>query len=65
MVGMVNNKLKTDGELLRRLKRAASKPITKDELAKQRVSFVYGNLPTDSAITRERVAEKIRKNEGA
>ncbi len=58
-------KLKTDAELIKRLRESASKPVTKEELAQQRVSFVYGNLPSDSTVTRDRVAEKIKKNEGA
>jgi len=34
--------------------------VTDEQLAEQRVSFIYGNAPTDSAITREsaRVASK-------
>lgn len=61
----MTNELKTDDKLLKRLSKAASEPVTKDEIAKQRVSFVYGNLPTNSTITRERVAKKIKMNEGA
>ena len=57
--------LKTNARLIERLQESASKPVTKEELARQRVSFVYGNLPADSTITRERVAEKIKMNEGA
>ena len=57
--------LKTDDALIKRLEESARKPITKGDLEKQRVSFVYGNLPTDSDITRERVAKKIKLNEGA
>jgi hypothetical protein len=57
--------LKTDPKLIKRLQESASEPITKEELARQRVSFVYGNLPNDSTITRDRVAEKIKSNEGA
>ncbi len=57
--------LKTDADLIERLRESASKPVTKEELARQRVSFVYGNLPSDSAITRDRVARKIKENEGA
>lgn len=57
--------LKTDAKLIRRLQESASKPVTKAELTRQRVSFVYGNLPKDSAVTRERVAARIKKNEGA
>ena len=57
--------MKTDATLLERLQRAASKPITKSELERQRVSFVYGNLPRDSTVTKDRVEHRIRKNEGA
>jgi hypothetical protein len=57
--------LKTDRALLKRLEASAKKPITKKELAEQRISFVFGNLPSDSPITRERVAKKIKNNEGA
>lgn len=57
--------LKTDEKLIKRLRKAASKPLTKEELARQRVSFVFGNLPSKSNITRDHVAEKIKKNEGA
>lgn len=57
--------LKTDADLIRRLQESASKPVSKEELARQRVSFVYGNLPSNSTITRDRVAERIKENEGA
>ena len=56
---------KTDGALIRRMRESAKKPITKEELERQRVSFVYGNLPDKSEITREKVAERIKRNEGA
>jgi len=34
--------------------------VTDEQLAEQRISFIYGNAPADSAITREsaRVASK-------
>ena len=56
--------LKTDDALIKRLEESAKKPITKEELTRQRISFVYGNLPDKSTITRARVAEKIKRNEG-
>ena len=61
---MIGN-LKTDDRLIRRLEESARQPVTKEELAHQRISFVYGNLPKSSTVTRERVAEKIKMNEGA
>ena len=57
--------LKTDDALIKRMEDSAKKPISKVELERQRVSFVYGNLPNDSTITRDRVAAKIKSNEGA
>ena len=57
--------LKTDERLLRKMHESASVPVTKRELDEQRVSFVYGNLPNDSTITRERVALRLKENEGS
>ena len=57
--------LKTDVALIKRLKESAKKPITRAELEQQRISFVFGNLPSNSTITRDKVAKKIRMNEGA
>ena len=58
-------RLETDSGLIKRLQESAGKPITKKELAEQRVSFVYGNLPGKSTITRDRVEKRLKKNEGA
>lgn len=60
---MVTN-FKTNAGLIQRLEAAATAPKTKEELVSQRVSFVYGNLPADSTITRDRVAERIKQREG-
>lgn len=57
--------LKTDPELIKRLRESAAKPVTKEQLERQRVSFVFGNLPRDSTITREEVERRIRSNEGS
>jgi len=61
---MIGN-LKTNEHLIQRLQESASKPLSRDELERQRVSFVFGNLPQDSTITRDRVERKIKMNEGA
>lgn len=55
----------TDEQLLKRLHESAAKPVTKSELARQQISFVYGNLPSDSNITRDQVAQRLKMNEGA
>lgn len=56
--------VKTDEELLKRLEAAATRALTRDELRRQRVSFVYGNLPTDSTITRHQVEQELGLIEG-
>ena len=46
-------------ELRARLDRARSVTLTEEELREQRVSFVYGNAPKDSGITKESAWESI------
>ena len=57
--------VETDEALLRRLSEEATAQLSKEDLKKQRVSFVYGNLPNGSAISREMVVDRITENEGA
>lgn len=57
-------KIKTDETLLRRLHDAARRVLTKNELHRQRVSFIYGNLPEQSTITRNQIEEALAKIEG-
>lgn len=51
--------LKTDPKISDRLKQAATKELTNEELKKQRVSFVFGNMPANSSVTRQQVEQKI------
>lgn len=55
---------KTDPALLERLARAAKHEMSAEEIRRQRVSFVYGNLPQGNTMTRSQVAEAIRRHEG-
>ncbi len=53
-------------ELDRLLEEARHTPVTDAQLHEQRVSFVYGNAPVDSGITRDsarRAAERMRLEE--
>lgn len=61
---MLFTSAKTDQGLLDRLATAARKPLSPDTIRKQRVSFVYGNLPLNSEITKEAVERQIAENEG-
>lgn len=56
--------LQTDPELLSRLRESAKTPISKQEREQQKISFVYGNLPKGSAITKERVEKRIKEKNG-
>jgi hypothetical protein len=56
--------IKTDEALLKRLSASAKTKLSKDRLWKQRVSFIYGGLPSDSPITRAQVESALAKHEG-
>lgn len=52
-------KLITDQGLLQRLSAAAARGVSAQERKKQRLSFVYGNLPRESAMTKHQVEEAL------
>ena len=56
--------IKTDPALIDALNEAAQKPITADEIRKQRVSFILGSLKNDSTITQEQVESVLNRLEG-
>ena len=49
----------TDEKLVERLRKAAARGTTVEERRQQRVSFVYGNLPKGSSMTRQQVADVL------
>lgn len=59
------NEPKTELALLERLAAAAKRGVSSEEVRRQRVSFVYGNLPEKSPMTRHQVAEALERLEGA
>lgn len=54
----------TDRMLLKRLEEAAKRAMTADEIRRQRVSFVYGNMSHDATMTRHQVQEVLARLEG-
>lgn len=56
--------LKTDAGLLMKLEQAAKRHMTKDEMRLQKISFVMGNMPKESTLTRQQVAEILDSAEG-
>jgi hypothetical protein len=53
--------IKTDPDLLQRLQDATGRPMTTDQWFEQCVSFVYGNLPYRSTLTKEDVRKILRR----
>lgn len=59
--------LVTDSGLLERLSAAAKRGVSPAERRQQRLSFVYGNLPKGSAMSKhevERALERLDAMEG-
>lgn len=56
--------IKTDSDLLDRLSAAQQTHLTREQLRRQRVSFIYGSLPKDSLITRQQIESVLEKFEG-
>lgn len=60
----MKSQLTTDSALLERLKAAAAYKMSRDEIQRQRLSFVFGNMPADSSMTRPQVIEALALLEG-
>jgi hypothetical protein len=61
------NNLQTDIALIERLRAAAKRGVSLAERKQQRLSFVYGNLPKGSAMSKvdvERALSRIDLSEG-
>jgi len=56
--------LKTDESLLRALRVAASHKITKEELHKQRISFIMGSLKNNSTVTQDQIDKVLAEQSG-
>jgi len=54
----------TDSALLERLRLAAQRPMSREEVRRQKISWVLGNLPFDSDATYDEIAAVIDKHEG-
>ncbi|MEM9086048.1 MAG: hypothetical protein AAGB23_09015 [Pseudomonadota bacterium] len=57
----MGNELVTDVNLLQRLAEAAKRKVSAHERRQQRLSFVYGNLPKNSDMTKSDVARALRQ----
>lgn len=50
-----------DPQVLKALRDAAGRPMTREQRNKQRVSFIMGTMSRDSTITREEVNKIIKR----
>lgn len=55
---------RSDAALLARLRQAAQKEMSPEEVRRQRLSFVYGNLPNGNTMTRDEVEVALDRLEG-
>lgn len=49
-------------DLLERLVQDSGGQATLEQLDEQKISFIYGNLPASSKITREQVAARVTRS---
>ncbi len=63
-MGSQMTKIKTQPDLIRALKKAASLELSADDVHRQRVSFVMGTLKEKSDITRAKVEQVLAKQDG-
>lgn len=54
----------TDSALLAKLSAASRIALTREQLLRQRVSFIYGSLPKESTITKHQIESVLSKVEG-
>jgi hypothetical protein len=56
--------IKTNADLLNKLRSAPARVASANDLLEQRVSFVFGSLARDSGVTRERVRQVLLEQVG-
>ncbi|MFT3673563.1 hypothetical protein [Aestuariivirga sp.] len=56
--------LKTNDQLLRKMRSAASKSLTAEELRQQKISFIMANFDEESSVTRDYVGAVLDKQDG-
>ena len=49
---------------IERLKQAAKRRMTREEIMEQRISWVYGNMARKSELTRDEVERLVRARDG-
>jgi hypothetical protein len=60
-MGDVVERLKTNAALLKALEKASHVKPSSGELLEQRVSFIYGSIGGEGAVTREKIKQILRE----
>ena len=58
---MAELKIKTDANLLKRLGEAAQSTLSKEEVKKQRLSFIYAGMPKESGMSKVQIEKTLSK----
>ena len=61
---MANSDQPGHESLIERLKAVAGQKLSREEIFEQKVSFVFGNQPSKSTVTREQVIKHLRERQG-
>jgi hypothetical protein len=62
--GMIPDSIATKPQILEMLLQTR-KPSTRADLLAERVSYIYGNLPGSSEVTRDKVQARLTELEGS
>jgi len=57
--------MKTSAGLLDKVRRAAARKLSPNELMEQRVSFVFGSMDSDNGVTKDKVRKVILAQVGS
>lgn len=58
---MAEVKIQTNKELLEKLEALAKRGITKEEIEKQRVSFIFAGMPKSSAMSKLDIERELKR----
>jgi hypothetical protein len=56
--------LRTDQTLINRLRSAAARELTAEEVNRQRISYILGTLKDESTVTRSKIRDVLADHEG-
>ena len=58
------HRTKEHARLTERLREVAGRKLSAEEILEQTVSWIYGNMPDDSSVTKEQVRQSLLERRG-